>query len=407
MSGSRVLICACTTVGAALLGATPWAAASSGTASAAPRPIAFATAPSGASKPDDITTLGKLLYVTYQNNAGKDGSPAGSRSTVVAFTGAGRVAARYSILGRVDGLSADPAHNRIFATANEDLNSSLYVIRPGVTVASHYSYSPDPGLVGGKSVNGGTDAVSIGAGGTIYVAHSNPDPSLPDPPAVYTLTLSGSTAHLSPLYGVNDAARSINHPRHAPSPLRLTDPDSNRIIAGAAGSVLIQDAQADSKLVFASNLHASRPTLQQLSLTNAAATTSGKAATPQLDDIVQVTGPGTLYAVDQGTGTIYAIDTRTTTPGTLFVSQPRPSTADLPNDPALGTLDAATGVVTHIDTTLTSPKGLLFIPAANHASNLATTGPPDAGVLAVLGASSIAAGIVLMTLNRRQRRRSS
>jgi hypothetical protein len=48
--------------------------------------------------------------------------------------------------------------------------------------------------------------------------------------------------------------------------------------------------------------------------------------------------------------------------GTYFSSQPAPSTGDLANIPAIGVVDLHTGVVTRVDTTLGSPKGLLFVP---------------------------------------------
>jgi hypothetical protein len=37
----------------------------------------FAAVPAGATHPDDITRLGDLLYVTYQNDAAAVGTPAG------------------------------------------------------------------------------------------------------------------------------------------------------------------------------------------------------------------------------------------------------------------------------------------------------------------------------------------
>jgi len=77
-----------------------------------------------------------------------------------------------------------------------------------------------------------------------------------------------------------------------------------------------------------------------------------------------VTGNGTLYAVDQATGTIYAITTSDVAPGTWFAAQPKPSSGDLANVPAIGVVNMKTGVVTHVDSTLGSPKGLLFVPAA-------------------------------------------
>jgi hypothetical protein len=100
--------------------------------------------------------------------------------------------------------------------------------------------------------------------------------------------------------------------------------------------------------------------LRQLNLTNA---TGDPATTPQPDDIERLTGSGTLYAVDQATGNIYAIDTSNVDGPTWFVSQPKPSSGDLPNTPAIGVVDMRTGVVTAVDTTLGSPKGLLFVPA--------------------------------------------
>jgi len=373
--------------------------------------VMFARHPAGASKPDDITRLGDLLYVTYQNDAGKDGTPAGSFSTVIAYDSTGKAAATYTIPGRCDGLTADPSNNRVLATANEDLNSSLYVIHPGTSAPVHYTYSPDPAQTGSDGKNGGTDSISIAANGKIYVAHSNPDPKLPAPnnaPAVYTLTLTGSTAQLTPVFGVNDPATVINAATAAAKPMGLTDPDSNQFLPSLDGGTLIQGAQGDSKLVFATDLNAARPTLKQLDLTNATPPKHG-AATPQLDDLAQVTGPGTLYAVDQGASAwIYAIDTAGIAPGTVFASQPNPSKGDLPNDPSLGVVDLKTGVVTHVRTPLTSPKGLLFVPAAakttSSLSGMALTSNSNTPL--VYGGSAVVifgAGFALL-MWRRQRR---
>jgi hypothetical protein len=327
-------------------------------------PKLFAAAPAGATKPDDITRLHNLLYVSYQNNAGKDGSPPGSTSTIVAFDRAdGSVAKTYTLTGRCDGLTADPAHDRLFASVNEDNNSSLYVITPGsANPVVHYTYSPDPAEIGtDNALNGGTDAISVASNGTVFVAHSNPATGL-NTAAVFTLTLSGTTAHLAPFFGVNNAAAVVNPGPGGPTsaPLGLTDPDSNRFLRGKHGGTLIQDAQADSKLVFVTRLRSTQPKLRQLNLTNATPP-SGGPATPQLDDIERVTGEGVLYAVDQKGGNVYAIDTRSVEPGTLFVSQPNPASGDLPNDPAIAVVNAKTGVVTHVDSTLGSPKGLLFV----------------------------------------------
>jgi hypothetical protein len=333
-------------------------------------PTLFAAAPSGATKPDDITKLGDLLYVTYRNNAGNDGTPAGSTSTIVAFDQrTGAVRGTYILPGRCDGLTADPEHNRLLASVNEDLNSSLFVIRPGNPVARQYTYSPSPAQTGSDGTNGGTDSIAVSPDGTIYIAHSNPDVSLPAPnntAAVYKVSLHGDTAKLRPVFGVNDLAEVINPAPNTPPAvaLGLTDPDSNRFLPGRHDGTLIQVSQADSKLVFATGLDSHHVHLRQLNLTNAAVP-SGGPATPQLDDIEQATGRGVLYAVDQTSGNIYAFSMTQADRGIFFVSQPAPSAGDLPNDPAIGVVNVQTGVVTHVDSTLQSPKGLLIVPSGH------------------------------------------
>jgi hypothetical protein len=97
------------------------------------------------------------------------------------------------------------------------------------------------------------------------------------------VTLSGTTAQLTPVFGVNDLAAIIVG-GGATTPMGLTDPDSNRYLPAVGGGTLIQVAQGDSKLVLATNLASGKPTLKQLTLTNATTARHG-AATPQPDDM--------------------------------------------------------------------------------------------------------------------------
>jgi hypothetical protein len=326
----------------------------------------FAAGTATQTKPDDITALGGKLFVTFQNNAGPDGTPAGSTSTVVEFDRGGHELATWTLPGRCDGLAGDPFTNTVLASVNEDNNSSLFVITPGNPAPAHFSYSPDPSEMapGETSSNGGTDSISIGTDGTVYVAHSNPDPGVGNTAATYTLSLSGTTANLTRLFGVQDSASVVGSNPPATTNLNLSDPDSNRFIPATAPvlpGALIQDSQADSQLVFVNHPHTAAQSLRVLNLTNAA---GDPTVTPQLDDIEEVTGPGLLYVVDQKAGTISVVNTTLITPGTLFVSQPAPAAGDLANTPDLGVVDPATGVVTHLGTGLQSPKGLLFVPAA-------------------------------------------
>jgi hypothetical protein len=322
----------------------------------------FAAGAAGQSKPDDVTRLDGRIYVSFQNNAGKDGSPARSMSTIVAFNRHGKEVATWSVLGRADGLTADPFTHTVYASVNEDNNSSLFVIDPGDPTPAHYTYSPNPSEIGaGENMsNGGTDSITIGSNGTLYVAHSNPDPGVGNTAALYTISLSGTTATLTRVFGVQDPATVVG--TGAATTLNLTDPDSNRFIPKSAPvlpDTLIQDSQADSQLVFVNKPGTTKQSLSVLNLKNAA---GDPTVTPQLDDIAEVTGPGTLYVVDQANGTISTIDTSGITAGTLFVSQPAPAAGDLANTPDLGVVDPTTGVVTHLGTGLGSPKGLLFVP---------------------------------------------
>jgi hypothetical protein len=45
----------------------------------------FASAPTGYGNPDDLTRLGGVLYVAFQNNAAADGTPVGGMSGIVGY----------------------------------------------------------------------------------------------------------------------------------------------------------------------------------------------------------------------------------------------------------------------------------------------------------------------------------
>jgi hypothetical protein len=97
--------------------------------------------------PDDITVLGHRLYTAFQNGVGPQGQPStdgNTFSTVVEFTGSGRVIRQWDLKGKCDGLTADPGRQLLIATVNEDANSSIYTITPGAPAAAqtrHYRYN--------------------------------------------------------------------------------------------------------------------------------------------------------------------------------------------------------------------------------------------------------------------------
>src|SRR5215472_12460539 len=70
-------------------------------------------------KPDDITRLGNDIYVGFQNGVGPQGQPSGdlnTDSTVVELTTSGTPLAQWDVMGKVDGLTADPGLNAVIAT---------------------------------------------------------------------------------------------------------------------------------------------------------------------------------------------------------------------------------------------------------------------------------------------------
>lgn len=113
-------------------------------------------------------------------------------------------------------------------TVNEDGNSSIYTIDPSETgpqAVHQYSYSPSVLPHGG-----GTDAISV-MKGRIFLSASAPTTSTG--PAMYSATLSGSTAYLSPVFDDNSTAvgANFNSPDFRMSQsLALTDPDSNEVV---------------------------------------------------------------------------------------------------------------------------------------------------------------------------------
>jgi len=361
MSGLSIAlrVAAATVIGAAVL-AIEGAAAFGGTDQARAHALAgpvvpagfaarlFAAAPTGLTHPDDITRLNGNIFVSYQNNANADGTPAGAQSTVVEFAADGAVINQWNLTGRCDGLTADPQSQRVLATINEDANSSLAVIRPKADPGAQVrllAYSPDPATVSG----GGTDALTI-LDGAIYVSASNPSGNTV--PAIYRLTVPrhGSTAYLEPVFADNAQAAQRNAGTSGMTTLSLTDPDSNTAVPASSPRFahdLMLDSQADSQLVFASHPGTPEQSLTLLNLVGG----------PQVDDVRWAdTSGGDLYAVDQQADQIWVISGPFPA-GAAYTSIPSGS----PMAGTVGRLDLRSGSVTPFATGLASPKGLLYV----------------------------------------------
>jgi hypothetical protein len=202
------------------------------------------------SKPDDISRLGDHVFVAFQNGVGSLGeaSPSGVTSSTIQEYGLdGRPGTSWQVTGKVDGLTADNTHHRLLITTNEDGNSHFSTLSPDDEHAvKTYDYA-------GLTHGGGTDAISLVHGRIVITASA---PTNATGPALYSVSLDGTTATLTPLFADNAPATAANGANAGHSVnLALTDPDSNTMVPRTASRFagdFMLTAQGDQQLVFAS-----------------------------------------------------------------------------------------------------------------------------------------------------------
>src|SRR5579871_3377643 len=130
----------------------------------------FAAGSGALNNPDDIAELDGNVYVAYQNGVSATGGagPGGiTHSTIVEYSPDGEQLDEWTATGRVDGIAADPANHVLYATANEDANSTFYIVDPYAPTASQLrqlTYNDPTG-----AITGGTDAVSVDPFGNVYI----------------------------------------------------------------------------------------------------------------------------------------------------------------------------------------------------------------------------------------------
>ena len=308
----------------------------------------------GLSSPDDVTRSGKDLFVTFQNGVpatgGGKGTPA--YSTIVKLTLQGRVEHTWRLVGKCDGLTADPAHHRVIATVNEDGNSSLYTLpAAGSAAPTHYVYDAAPLPHGG-----GTDSITIYRGG-IYLAASAPASG---GPALYRVVLNEGVAHLAadPFYDSSTATLANTTTRHRTVHLALTDPDSSTVVPPQsprfAGNFML-DAQGDQQAVFAANLGRDDQRLRVLVLSQSVDDTAF--ATSRRGELAATDSKADSVVIITGTfkrGAAYTA----VTPGNANTAGKNPP----PN--YLGTINLNTGTVKAVHTTgvRLTPHSLIYIP---------------------------------------------
>jgi hypothetical protein len=319
--------------------------------------------------PDDITRIGGYLFSGFQNGVGPQGqaSPDGNRdSTIVEYTLSGRVVNQWDVLGKCDGLTADPYNGLVVATVNEDAHSSLYTIDSFNSHVVHYAYNkPLPH-------NGGTDAIEFD-NGLMLISASAPGTAgaaapEPDYPAVYVTTLNPATrvATVHALFYDESHATAANgsHAGH-PVKLGLTDPDSNEVVpyssARFAGYFMLT-SQGDQEQIYVYAPGTKKQHLWVLKLSQS------------VDDTAWATNwQGALYAADTSGDTIDEVSGPSWPLGSAFVavtpcdSNSAPATCPAPPKyPAnyLGRLNMSTGQITPVSPRgpRLEPQGMIFVP---------------------------------------------
>jgi hypothetical protein len=323
------------------------------------------------SKPDDLTRWGNDLFVGFQNGVGPQGelsTDGNGSSTVVEFTVSGQVLGQWDVVGKVDGLTADPGVG-LLATVNEDGNSALNLIRPNAPVGDaltlfHYN---EPLAHGG-----GTDAITVDHGQILISASApgadgSPVPRSTDP-AVFSVTLDSTTkiATVTPLFFDESSATNVtagNSQNGVTAPLMLSDPDSSEMVPHSsprfAGDFLLT-SQGDLEQIYVDGAGTSHQSLSVLSLNQA------------VDDTAWPTNTsGSLFATDSANDAVDVIRGPFERNQPIVVATPCGSNAAPSICPATGfsanylaTLDLRTGTVTQVATTGTSfvPQGgLVFV----------------------------------------------
>jgi hypothetical protein len=345
---------------AMMAAADPAIAAGTGTVQPgpAPAPLTAHTILSGSSHgwkgPDDLTSVGTDLFVSFQNGVPSTGGSTGtpSQSTIVKFTTNGTIEHTWQLTGKCDGLTADPAHHRVLATVNEDGNSSLYSLpASGGDAATHYAYDANPLPHGG-----GTDSITIYHGRTYVIASAPASGG----PAMYEITLQRGIAHLAaaPFYDSSSATLANAGSTGATVNLALTDPDSSTVVprqsSRFAGDFML-DSQGDQQAIFASHLGGQDQRLQVLNLNQS------------IDDTAFPTGDhGALLTTDSTANSVVLI-TGALRAGTAYAAVTPGNANTAGSNPApnyLGTIDLGTGTITPVPTAGLpfAPHALIYLP---------------------------------------------
>jgi hypothetical protein len=338
-------------------------------------------------KPDDITQLGNILFVGFQNGVGPQGeatTDGNVASTVVGFTPQGHVIGQWDVTGKIDGLTADPELHGIIATVNEDANSALNLVRPDAPskVVTTFKYNkPLPHF-------GGTDAISV-FGNQILISASAPGTTngatLPKPyPAVYSVTLDPSTlvATVTSVFSDEASATVANVNSSSfgqTTTVGLTDPDSNTVVpffAPRFGGSFELTSQGDLEQIYVNDPGSSHQQLAVLRLTQSVDDTAWPTVAPDFAAAHPgwtLPRIGRLFSTDSTNDAVDVVAGPFRFDQPMVVATPCGSNNAPPTCPGAGfgpnylaTLNPWTGQVNQVNVTgvtYTPQGGLLFVPS--------------------------------------------
>lgn len=296
----------------------------------------FAAGPAGTSAVDSIAIVGNNVYAGYGNGGAPDGT-GNTPSTIVEYSSTGAFENSTTVVGHNDGLRYDPTSGKLWAIQNEDANANLVLITPGTLAKSTpFTFSAAP--------HGGGYDDAVFVAGNAYVSASNPANNPNNQPALVRATLGAGVVDTIGVLNGNAPATPLNPA--APSTLNLQDPDSLSLTQD--GRVVL-DSQADSLLVFVSNIGTESQTVGSLALQNGV----------QVDDTAFAgASDQTLLVADKSTNNVYAIT------GPFGFDVGYSAAVSGPGAGFVGALNETSGGFTPIVTGLGSPGGEAFLPAA-------------------------------------------